>query len=64
MDMEKNISGVQKAAILMMALGEENCSRLFEQMHEEEIRSFFSNGSAVLYHQISWKKYVMNSAKV
>lgn len=42
MDMEKNISGVQKAAILMMALGEENCSRLFEQMHEEEIREISS----------------------
>ncbi|MBS1054407.1 flagellar motor switch protein FliG [Gluconobacter kondonii] len=38
MDIEKNITGVQKAAILMMALGEDNCSRLFEQMHEEEIR--------------------------
>lgn len=42
MDMEKNISGVQKVAILMMALGEENCSRLFEQMHEEEIREISS----------------------
>lgn len=42
MDMEKNISGVQKAAILMMALGEENCSKLFEQMHEEEIREVSS----------------------
>ncbi|MEN3168083.1 flagellar motor switch protein FliG [Gluconobacter sp. OJB] len=40
--MEKNISGVQKVAILMMALGEENCSRLFEQMHEEEIREISS----------------------
>ncbi|WP_040509471.1 flagellar motor switch protein FliG [Gluconobacter morbifer] len=35
---EKITKGVQKAAILMMALGEENCGRLFEQMHEEEIR--------------------------
>ncbi|WP_407646557.1 flagellar motor switch protein FliG [Gluconobacter cerevisiae] len=42
MDIEKNISGVQKVAILMMALGEENCSRLFEQMHEEEIREISS----------------------
>lgn len=42
MDARKNISGVQKAAILMMALGEENCSRLFEQMHEEEIREISS----------------------
>lgn len=41
-DMEKNISGVQKAAILMMALGEENCSSLFEQMHEEEIKEISS----------------------
>ncbi|MBS1091547.1 flagellar motor switch protein FliG [Gluconobacter sp. Dm-74] len=42
MELEKNISGVQKAAILMMALGEENCSKLFEQMHEEEIREVSS----------------------
>ncbi|GBR70408.1 flagellar motor switch protein FliG [Gluconobacter kanchanaburiensis] len=42
MNIEKNISGVQKAAILMMALGEDNCSRLFEQMHEEEIREISS----------------------
>ncbi|MBS1096934.1 flagellar motor switch protein FliG [Gluconobacter sphaericus] len=42
MNIEKNVSGVQKVAILMMALGEENCSRLFEQMHEEEIREISS----------------------
>lgn len=42
MELEKNISGVQKVAILMMALGEENCSKLFEQMHEEEIREVSS----------------------
>ncbi|GBR13310.1 flagellar motor switch protein FliG [Gluconobacter frateurii] len=40
--MEKAVTGAQKAAILMMALGEENCARLFEQMHEEEIREISS----------------------
>lgn len=39
---ERTTSGAQKAAILMMALGEDNCARLFEQMHEEEIREISS----------------------
>ena len=32
------ISGVQRAAILMMALGEEQCTKLFSLMHEDEIK--------------------------
>lgn len=36
--LEKSVTGAQKSAILVMALGEDNCARLFEQMHEEEIR--------------------------
>lgn len=36
------VHGAQKAAILMLALGEESCSRLFEAMHEEEIREISS----------------------
>ena len=32
------IPGAQKAAILMLALGEEQCARLFALMHEDEIR--------------------------
>lgn len=32
------ISGAEKAAILMLALGEEQCSKLFELMHEDEIK--------------------------
>ncbi len=32
------LSGAQKAAILMLSLGEERCARLFELMHEDEIR--------------------------
>ena len=32
------ITGAQKAAILMMALGEEHCTRLFGLMHEDEIK--------------------------
>ena len=33
-----SMSGAEKAAVLMLALGEEQCSKLFEMMHEEEIR--------------------------
>ncbi len=32
------ISGAQKAAILMLALGEEQCARLLALMHEDEIK--------------------------
>ncbi len=32
------MSGPEKAACLMLALGEEQCSKLFEMMHEEEIK--------------------------
>jgi flagellar motor switch protein FliG len=35
---DAGISGTQKAAILMMALGEEHCARLFGLMHEDEIK--------------------------
>jgi flagellar motor switch protein FliG len=31
-------NGAQRAAILMMALGEEQCSKLFSLMHEDEIK--------------------------
>ncbi len=34
----RSLNGTQKAAILMLALGEEQCSRLFSMMHEDEIR--------------------------
>jgi flagellar motor switch protein FliG len=34
----EGIRGSQKAAILMMALGEEHCTRLFGLMHEDEIK--------------------------
>ena len=32
------LTGPQRAAILMMALGEEHCTRLFALMHEDEIK--------------------------
>ena len=32
------VTGPQKASILMLALGEEQCARLFSMMHEDEIR--------------------------
>ena len=34
----RGMRGVQKAAILMMALGEEQCARMFAMMHEDEIK--------------------------
>ena len=35
---EQALSGAQKAAVLMLALGEEQSSRLFSMMHEDEIK--------------------------
>ncbi len=35
---EPSLTGAQKAAVLMLALGEERCARIFESMHEDEIR--------------------------
>ena len=35
---EAGLSGTQKAAVLMLALGEEQSSRLFGMMHEDEIK--------------------------
>ena len=32
------LSGSQKAATLLLALGEEQCARLFSMMHEDEIK--------------------------
>jgi len=34
----RGLNGAQKAAILMLALGEDQCSRLFGMMHEDEIK--------------------------
>ena len=36
--MTTTMTGAEKAAILMLTLGEEQCSKLFEMMHEEEIK--------------------------
>jgi flagellar motor switch protein FliG len=33
-----SLSGPQKAAVLMLALGEEHCAKLFSMMHEDEIK--------------------------
>ena len=35
----RSMTGLQKAGVLMLALGEEHCSRLFGMMHEDEIKS-------------------------
>jgi flagellar motor switch protein FliG len=37
-DMRTALTGPRKAAILMLALGEEQCAKLFAIMHEDEIR--------------------------
>jgi len=38
----RSLRGAQKAAIVMLALGEEQCGRLFTMMHEDEIRDISS----------------------
>jgi flagellar motor switch protein FliG len=38
----RTMSGPQKAAALMLALGEDQCARLFGMMHEDEIREVSS----------------------
>jgi flagellar motor switch protein FliG len=38
----RSLSGPQKAAVLMMALGEESAARLFALMHEDEIKEVSS----------------------
>jgi flagellar motor switch protein FliG len=35
-------TGAQKAAVLMLAMGEEHCARLFNMMHEDEIKEVSS----------------------
>ena len=35
---QREFTGPQRAAVLMLALGEEHCTRLFTMMHEEEIK--------------------------
>jgi flagellar motor switch protein FliG len=34
----RTLNGVQKAAMLMLALGEDQCARLFGMMHEDELK--------------------------
>jgi flagellar motor switch protein FliG len=38
----QRLSGSQKAAILMLTLSEENCAKLFNMMHEDEIKEISS----------------------
>ena len=38
LDDARTMTGPQKAAALMLALGDEHCARLFSMMHEDEIR--------------------------
>jgi flagellar motor switch protein FliG len=41
-DEYSTLAGPQKAAVFMLALGDEQCSRLFGMMHEDEIREISS----------------------
>ncbi len=34
---QRDFTGAQKAAVLMLAMGDEHCGRLLNMMHEEEI---------------------------
>jgi flagellar motor switch protein FliG len=38
----RSLNGVQKAAMLMLALGEDQCTRLFGMMHEDELKDISS----------------------
>ena len=38
----RNLRGSERAAIMMMALGEDHCARLFGMMHEDEIKDISS----------------------
>lgn len=38
----RNMKGSERAAIMMLALGEEHCARLFGMMHEDEIKDISS----------------------
>src|ERR1700735_505640 len=38
----RGLSGPQKAAVLMLALNEDQCARLFNMMHEDEIKEISS----------------------
>jgi len=42
MDDRRGLRGAQRAAILMLALGEDHCTRLFAMMHEDEIKDISS----------------------
>ena len=37
-----NLNGAQKAAVLLLTLGEEQCARMFSMMHEDEIKEVSS----------------------
>ena len=38
----RNMRGAQRAAVMMLALGEDHCTRLFAMMHEDEIKDISS----------------------
>ena len=38
----RNMKGAERAAVMMLALGEEHCARLFGMMHEDEIKDISS----------------------
>jgi flagellar motor switch protein FliG len=42
LDPYRGLNGPQKAAVLMMTLGEQQCAKLFAMMHEDEIREISS----------------------
>jgi flagellar motor switch protein FliG len=41
-ELQPTYTGAQKAAVLMLAMGEEHCARLFNMMHEDEIKEVSS----------------------
>ena len=42
----RGLNGVQRAAVLMLALGEDQCARLFGMMHEDELKDILRRDGA------------------
>ena len=52
----KTLTGPDKAALLLMAVGEENASRLFSMMEDEEIRVGRSEDMKAVSDEISYQE--------
>ena len=57
------LKGRDKAAILMLTLGEDQCAKLFTRMHEDEIKEISScHGAARLRAGLRWSRISVHSS--